>query len=171
MTKNGFDPLGWVVSSFLHSWAGAETWRSIGPYIFNLVIERLANDIHSEVRGGWWKPITITRGGVGTSHLFFADDIMLFGEVTERQVKAMMDCLNRFGKASGLKVNQTKSQIFCSPNTSTGTKRDICGAASIPRTSSMGSYLGIPVLQKKSLEGHVCIGYWQDEEETSFLEI
>lgn len=52
---------------------------------------------------------------MGISHLFFADDLMLFAEASENQIRLIMDCLNSFSEMSGLKVNLSKSLIFCSP--------------------------------------------------------
>lgn len=46
------------------------------------------------------------------SHLFFVDDLMLFGSATDYQAQVMLRCLNHFGDASELKVNLSKSQFF-----------------------------------------------------------
>lgn len=131
----------------------AGTWTAQGdplaPYLFNLVMERLAYDIQSEVNKRNWKPIHISRGGTGISHLFFADDLMLFGEATDLQARRMIECLNRLSNDSGLKVNLSKSQIFCSPNTSAGTKRVIAESMGIPLSPHLGSYLGIPLINKR----------------------
>lgn len=80
-------------------------------------------------------------------HLFFADDLMLFGSATVCQARIMLKCLTRFGDASGLKINLSKSQIFCFPNTSADMKRIIGDSMNILVTSHLGSYLGIPILQ------------------------
>lgn len=47
---------------------------------------------------GRWKPIHLSRGGVGISHLFFADDLMLFGEASESQTWRLIECMNRFSR-------------------------------------------------------------------------
>lgn len=43
----------------------------LAPYLFNLIMECLSVDILNEVSRGQWKPITLKRGRVGISHLFF----------------------------------------------------------------------------------------------------
>nr|AIK35195.1 LINE-type retrotransposon LIb DNA [Ipomoea batatas] len=121
----------------------------LAPYLFNIVMERLAYDIQSKVTAGCWKPIKISRGGIGISHLFFADDLMLFGEATERQAKIMIDCLNTFSSTSGLQVNLSKSTIFCSPNLHAGLRKQIGDKMNIPTSDNLGTYLGIPMLQKR----------------------
>ncbi|XP_031120628.1 uncharacterized protein LOC116023758 [Ipomoea triloba] len=121
----------------------------LAPYLFNLVMERLAYDIHNKVATGTWKPIKISRGGIGISHLFFVDDLMLFGEASEKQAKTMIDCLNNFSAASGLTVNLTKSTTFCSPNLNAGLRNRIKDILNIPIAANMGHYLGMPILQRR----------------------
>lgn len=121
----------------------------LAPYLFNLVMEWLSMDIQNEVARGHWKPITLNRGGVGISHLFFADDLMLFGEATEDQARTIMECMSRFSAMSGLDINLGKSQVFCSPNTASGVKRRVGEVTKIPVTASLGKYLGVPILQKR----------------------
>lgn len=83
-------------------------------------------------------------------HIFFADDLMLFGEAMEHQVRTMMECLNRLNKTSGLKVNLSKSsQIFCSLNTNASVKRRIADKMGMPLSTQLDSYLGIPILNKR----------------------
>ncbi|XP_019164608.1 PREDICTED: uncharacterized protein LOC109160818 [Ipomoea nil] len=62
----------------------------LAPYLFNLIMERLSLEIQNEVSLGRWKPISVARGGIDVSHLFFADDLMLFGEASEHQAGVMM---------------------------------------------------------------------------------
>lgn len=120
----------------------------LAPFLFNLIMERLAYEIQNKVNAGLWKLIRISRGGIGISHLFFVGDLMFFGEASERQAKVMMDCLKNFSKVSGLKVNLSKSLVFCSPNLNAGTKRCIGDKLNIPLAPNLGCYLGIPMLQK-----------------------
>nr|BAE79385.1 unnamed protein product [Ipomoea batatas] len=121
----------------------------LAPYLFNLVMERLAHDIQTRVNARTWKPVHITRGGTGISHLFFADDLMLFGEASEHQAQIMFDCLDSFSNASGLKVNFSKSLLFCSSNVNAGLKRAIGSILQVPVAESLGTYLGIPMLKER----------------------
>lgn len=86
---------------------------------------------------------------MGVTHLFFADDLMLFGEATEGQIRRIMDCMNEFSADSGLCINLSKSLIFCSPNTLNRDKKRIGEVSGIPVTDKLGKYLGIPILQKR----------------------
>lgn len=50
------------------------------PTIFVLCVERLAHLIEEAVKKGRWRPVKFSRTGPAISHLFFADDLVLFGE-------------------------------------------------------------------------------------------
>nr|KYP74874.1 Retrovirus-related Pol polyprotein LINE-1 [Cajanus cajan] len=61
-----------------------------------------------------WKSIKVSQGGPEISHLFFANNCLLFTKATCGQVKLVKEVLDIFCKASGLKVNIQKSRFFTS---------------------------------------------------------
>lgn len=75
------------------------------PYIFVLCMERLAHIIKDFVRQGMWKLLKFGRAGTKLSHIFFADDMVLFGESSDNRMDMMLDCLNTFFKALGPRVS------------------------------------------------------------------
>lgn len=122
----------------------------IAPYLFILTMECLSWDIHMEVKIGNWKPITISRGGTGLSHLFFVDDLMLFAKATKPQAQVMMTCLNNFSERSGIKINLTKSNIFYSSNTNYSLMRSLGRLTGILVSDKLGTYLGVPIQKRVS---------------------
>lgn len=52
----------------------------LSPYLFVLVMERLSQLIYEKMKSKEWKPIKLGRRGPAISHLFLADDLLLFGE-------------------------------------------------------------------------------------------
>nr|GME00746.1 splicing factor 3B subunit 2 [Ipomoea batatas] len=95
---------------------GIRQGDAISPYIFVLCMERLSHLIKEEVRKGNWKGIRLTRYGPSLTHLFFADDLVLFAEASQDQITVIKQCLDVFSKASGQRVSLNKSQIFFSKN-------------------------------------------------------
>lgn len=66
------------------------------PYLFFLCMEILGNMIQKSAAAGQWKGLKFTREGPMVSHTFFADDLILFGEATERQDGIMAGILEYF---------------------------------------------------------------------------
>ncbi|CAL9017991.1 unnamed protein product [Prunus brigantina] len=114
-----------------------------------LCMEKLSHIINDHVSSRTWKSVKVARNGPAISHLFFADDLILFGEASINQAKLMKHCLDLFCGASGQQVNFDKSRICCSPNTDSGiasTIPNICGS---PLIDCLGNYLGVPLIQSR----------------------
>lgn len=58
---------------------GLRQGDSLLPYLFVLCMEVLGQQIVNVVGSKVWKPVRISRGGLVLSHLFFVDDLFLFG--------------------------------------------------------------------------------------------
>lgn len=106
-------------------------------------MERLGHCIDWAVKEGWWKPITVGRGGPKVSHLFFAYDLFLFGEASTDQVEVMVRCLNVFCSCSGEKVNFDKSRMFCSKGVGHFRADELSRVMGVSLTSNLGKYLGV----------------------------
>lgn len=108
---------GGAVKPFLPSrgiWQG----DPLSPYLFILCMEILVSLIIEKCKANLWDPITASRWGIAFSHLFFADDLMLFAKADRKNCMAMRDALDTFCALSGQKINKEKSQVFFSPNVS-----------------------------------------------------
>jgi hypothetical protein len=86
----------------------------LSPYLFVLCMERLGGMITNEVNANRWMPIQLSRNGPSFSHLFFADDVLLFGKAKVSQARQISKVLENFCAFSGLKVSLEKSVIFAS---------------------------------------------------------
>ena len=73
----------------------------MSPYLFVLCMERLAAMIQQKVNARNWKPVEIKRGGPKISHLFFADDVLLFCKAKKAQVRVLMETIQEFCSMSG----------------------------------------------------------------------
>ena len=77
-------------------------------------MERLRHIINQTVKEERWKPIKLSRNDPSLSHLFSADDLLLFVKATHCQMETIMNCHNTFCLASGQKINLHKSSIVIS---------------------------------------------------------
>ncbi|GLT74663.1 hypothetical protein SLA2020_464490 [Shorea laevis] len=100
----------------------------------------------SKVASKAWRPFKVSRGGLSLSHLFFADDLMLFGEASAAQLSVIMNCLKDFAAASGLEINLHKSKLYVSPNIQGAVANSLCSQCGIPLSATLGTYLGVPIL-------------------------
>lgn len=98
--------------------------------------------IQNRVMKGRWRALKASRSGPKVSHLFFADDLMLFSEASEDQVACIKVGLNLFCKASGQKVNYNKSLMFVSSNIFEQVASRLSDSMGVPLTKEFGKYFG-----------------------------
>lgn len=118
----------------------------LSPYLFVIGMEKLAHIIQSRVADNRWKAVKASRQGPPISHLFFADDLVLFSSSTNAQIQLVRQCLEEFARWSGQTINLSKSKIFVSKNISGRRAREISRMAEIPITTDLGRYLGVPLI-------------------------
>lgn len=112
-------------------------------------MESLHNQIASAMTSKQWQSVYLTKGGTPLSHLFFADDLLFFGQVSFSQAKVMEHVLEEFCQISGQRINSNTSRVWLSPNTPSYLRNIICSSFGILATASLGKYLGVPLLHNR----------------------
>ena len=84
-------------------------------------------------------------GGPTFSHLFFADDLVLFAKADHVNCLAMRDVIDAFCSALGQSVSAAKSRVYFSPNVDRDSRESFCDILGFNSTPSLGKYLGIPI--------------------------
>ncbi|KAA3488944.1 Retrovirus-related Pol polyprotein LINE-1 [Gossypium australe] len=84
-------------------------------------MEWLGHLIISEMSAGRWRPIRLSRSGPALSHMFFADDLVIFSRAEMDQALLLKKILRRFCDFSGHKI----------------------------KVLNLGSYLGVPLLHDR----------------------
>ena len=135
------------LSSFAPS-GGIRQGNPLSPFIFLLCMEYLNAQIEDLCDSKQWIRVKASSRGPGFSHIFFADDLLLFARANTKNCDAITTTLNSFCDMAEQKVNNTKSKIFFSSNVNVQVKLDICKQLGIQATNNLGRYLGFPILHK-----------------------
>ncbi|KAI5410240.1 hypothetical protein KIW84_055653 [Lathyrus oleraceus] len=118
-----------------------------------------------DVRGPWlvaavdngdWKALKVGRHGPTVSHLMFVDDILLFGEASNKQIICVNKILNTFCNMSRQEVSQEKTIIFFSKNVSNNVQNQLVDISSFSATTYLGKYIGIPLTWKTQKKEDYC---------------
>ncbi|XP_075669750.1 uncharacterized protein LOC142639464 [Castanea sativa] len=104
--------------------------------------------INSMCENKRWDKIKASKNGPSFSHVFFADDLMVFAKANAKNCEAIIEVLDTFCKLVGQKVNLAKSRVLFSSNVNRRCKRSICRKLGINATQNLGQYLGFPLIYK-----------------------
>ncbi|XP_019155723.1 PREDICTED: uncharacterized protein LOC109152478 [Ipomoea nil] len=86
----------------------------------------------------------VARGAPPVSHLFFADDSLLFFKANIREANVVKQCLVRYEKLSGQVVNYNKSSICFSRNTQHMARTQVADCHEVVQADNFRKYLGLP---------------------------
>lgn len=112
-------------------------------------MERLDHAINEDVASGHWKSISLGRGGPSLSNLFFAYDLVLFGEASMEHTRVIQDVLDVFCQFLGHKVNASKSNLCFSSNMKDWLQSSIGNTLGFQLTDDLGKYLGVPLFHSR----------------------
>ncbi|XP_019191719.1 PREDICTED: uncharacterized protein LOC109186245 [Ipomoea nil] len=90
----------------------------LSPYLFIICAEGLSLLLQQANRAGLIHGCRVARGAPQISHLFFADDSLLFFKPNVEEANEIKKCLTVYEDLSGQVVNYHKSSICYSRNTS-----------------------------------------------------
>ncbi|GAU13938.1 hypothetical protein TSUD_262650 [Trifolium subterraneum] len=123
-----------------------------------MVAKEMIHTMH-RMQNSKWRGIKAGRAGPMVSHLMFADDLLLFGEASEKQVQCVLDILNVFCSLSGQEVSQEKTSILFSKNVRRRVRDKLLSMSGFRETNDLGKYLGVPLNGRapKNAEYHYLI--------------
>lgn len=103
----------------------------ISPYLFFLCVEALSSMIEKANGEGVLTGVSTSKKGPQISHLFFAYDSLLFCRVIISQWENLTNILRIYETASGQRLNNNKTFLFFSRNTTLNEKEAILASVGI----------------------------------------
>ena len=123
---------------------GIRQGDSLSPYLFLLCLEGLHRMIHKAASNGDIQGISICRNGTKLTHLFFADDSLLFCRATSHDCQKMLEILSSYDRVSGQKLNRDKTTLFFSKSTPIDMQQKIMDDLGVTTLKNYDKYLGLP---------------------------
>ena len=125
--------------------------------LFLLCAEALSCLIQKAEREGKITGLKFGRGDIGVSHLFFADDSLVFMEANRREVNTFKEIINVYAKASGQAINFHKSELCIGQKVEENVGGELAKILGVKVVSKYERYLGLLIFvgrkKKEIFEG------------------
>ncbi|KAM1551666.1 hypothetical protein ACFX10_043769 [Malus domestica] len=115
----------------------------LSPFLFLLCTEGFSMLITRSLERGALHGFKISPIGVPLTHLFFADDSVVFGNASVEEAKSIVEVLKTYARGFGQEINLTKSSVFFGANSPKCLKAKIVDTLGIQCKQGFGKYLGL----------------------------
>jgi hypothetical protein len=116
----------------------------LSPYLFILCADVLSGLISNAQMNKCIKGVKVAHGAPEITHLFFADDSLLFCRATKEEVTHLKNIITTYQEASGQLVNVNKSEILFSRHVREDIRDSIHQILPMQRVNHFSKYLGLP---------------------------
>lgn len=117
----------------------------MSPYLFILCMEFPGQLIQDKCNAKVWQPVKTSQSRPAFSHMFFADDLVLFAKADATKCSTISDVLDEFCRLSGQTMSEAKSRVYFSPNVDRDSKESLCDILGFSSTPFLDKYLGFPI--------------------------
>lgn len=100
------------------------------------------------------KPFYYPKGTPIISHLFYADDIVVFSNGRKSSLRAILNVLKNYEDWSGQMMNKKKSSVLFSKHIPVARRKSLLGFISFMEGSFHFTYLGFPIVSGRFLSLH-----------------
>ncbi|XP_057779814.1 uncharacterized protein LOC130998415 [Salvia miltiorrhiza] len=133
------------LSGYFSCSRGVRQGDPLSPILFGIAEDVLSHLISSCVESRHLSPMGFSRANNFPTHLFYADDIILFSTATVRNARKIKEILNYYGSISGQVCSQEKSNLYFARGVTTDRRRAIQRVMGFSVGNLPMTYLGVPI--------------------------
>ena len=115
----------------------------ISPYLFLLCANVLSIPLLKVEHNKAIQGIKVGRNGCTFTHLFFADDSLLFFKKDNKSLQNIHNILQWYCNLSGQNINLAKSDLFCSSNMPEDEQLSLANSFQVNLVKNPSKYLGL----------------------------
>ena len=115
----------------------------MSPYLFLLCAEGLNRLLQRATYNDKIRGFSLCKNGPKISHLFFADDSLVFCQATMSDLHEIQAILSLYERASSQKLNREKTSIFFSKAVSEGRGQEISDFLGVLEVKEYEKYFGL----------------------------
>ena len=101
--------------------------------------------IEEECSAKSWQSVRASKSRLDFSHLFFADDLVLFAKADNENCAVIREVLDNFCSRSAQSMSGAKSRVYFSLNVDKDKREELCDILGFQSTPNLGKYIGIPI--------------------------
>ncbi|WOL10733.1 hypothetical protein Cni_G19492 [Canna indica] len=118
----------------------------LSPFLFVILSEAFSGLLRNAQIAKRISGIKLSRRGPNITHLFFADDSMLFGKIKRSEIEELKNIFDTYEAASGKMINLQKLAILYSHNTCETDKALIRDILNVAEEQWNSQCLGMPLV-------------------------
>jgi exonuclease III len=131
-------------TSRFHPQRGLRQGDPLSPYLFIICVDVFSSLITNAQNSKLIHGVKIAPSAPEITHLFFADDSLMFCRANKEEATHMKALINSYQQASGQLVNYNKSEIIFSKKVDHNIKEEIKNILPMQEVNHFSKYLGQP---------------------------
>lgn len=115
----------------------------MSPFLFLICAEGFSALLRKREERVVLHGMRVVPGGTSLSHLFFADDAVIFCSAEEDEVSEVMNVLQCYAEASGQVINRENSSLYFGAQCARKRRKALTICTNITGREEFGKYVGI----------------------------